>query len=289
MRVGVIGLGRIGLPQARKLAAAGHDLWLFDAQAAVLASACADLGAESARSPAHLAGQVEAVIVCVSGVEADWAVLAGEKGVFVGAHRGQLIGDLTTISVAQSVALAALAAAKGVDYLDAPVSVSQRPDVGGSLTIMVGGEQGAFARAKPLLDCLATRVHFVGPHGSGTALKLINQAIYVSYLAAFAEGLAKGEAAGIPLESMLAVLAPAAAGSPSIATKCDEIRGLSNARFAISHAVEFLALAECVVENAPEAPVFAAALGSLRTALANGVGEEDIVVARNRYLQPRRR
>ncbi len=129
MRVGFIGLGRIGLPLARKLAEAGHQMWLYDARPEAVVAACENLKAKGADTPAQLAAQVEALVVSVSGPEADLAVLTGPQGAFSGAGRGLLVIDLTTISVAQSQALAQEAAAKGFDYLDAPLSVAQRPDI----------------------------------------------------------------------------------------------------------------------------------------------------------------
>ena len=163
--------------------------------------------------------------------------------------------------------------------------MAEQNHAGGNRTVMVGGDREAFVRALPLLELIATHVHYVGASGFGTAAKLINQSIYVTYLAAFAEGLALGERSGLGRDILLDVLSTSAAGSPRIASKFDEIRGLSADRFAIGSALRYLALGqEAFPHVASLTPVINAAMASLRDAAALGLGGEDIIVARHRYL-----
>ncbi len=285
MRIGFIGLGQIGLPLAKKLAAdSGNEMVLFDARRDSAASAAAAIGAQVADNAREIAAKIDALIVSVSGPEAQEAVFLGQDGVFQGAPSGLLIVDLTTTSRMMNERLARESAARGIDYLDAPVSVAQRPDIAGTLTIMAGGEKHAFERAKPLLDRLAPRVHFVGPSGSGTALKLINQGIYIAFMLAFAEGLMKGEAEGIPFETLLDVLATSSAGNPSIETKYTELRGLSDNKFAAAHASNYLTWAQAIGSEDMRLPIFAAALQTIAHAVDQGAGAEDIIVARHKYL-----
>jgi 3-hydroxyisobutyrate dehydrogenase-like beta-hydroxyacid dehydrogenase len=285
MRIGCIGLGRIGLMICRKLADAGHDLIVHDVEPQSVARALSIEGAHQASCPAETAAQSEAVMISVPGPAEDAEVMLGPSGVLAGARAGLLIVDTTTSAVAQSRDLARQAAERGLDYLDAPMSIAQQGDAAETLTIMTGGEPRAFERARPLLECFATHVRHVGPSGSGTAIKLINQAIYVTYLAAFAEGLALGERAGFTRDVPLDVLATSAAGNPRIAGKYGEIRGLSNDRFAIDSALRYLGLGREAFSNiGPATPTIDAATASLGAASKLGLGEKDVIVARHDYL-----
>ena len=284
MRIGCIGLGRMGGPMSRNLAKAGHDLVVFDVRGEVM-KAAAEYGAAAAATPREAAGQVDAVLISVPGPQEDDEVLLGRDGVLAGARKGLLVIDATTITVEQSRKLCDRCREQGVDYLEAPVSGAPHGAVAGTLTVMAGGDEATFARAMPVLRSIGSNIRLVGPSGCGTAIKLINQAIYVSYMSAFAEGLALGEAVGISLETLLDVLGSSAAGHPMIATKYDEIRGLAKSGFAIDRAILFMDLARESFNGVNIAtPVADAATGSLREALHRGLHAKDIIVARNEYL-----
>ncbi len=285
MRVGFIGLGRIGLPMCQELARAGHAMLVYDVKPEAINKATALCGARSASNGADVAAQSDVVVISVSGPSESELVMVGTDGVLAGGSRGLLVIDTTTSAVAQSQDLSRRAAEAGIDYLDAPVSVTEQNHAGGNRTVMIGGDREAFVRALPLLESIATHVRYVGASGLGTAAKLINQSIYVTYLAAFAEGLALGERSGLGRDVLLDVLSTSAAGSLRIASKFDEIRGLSADRFAIDSALGYLALGqEAFPHVAHAAPVINAAMASLRDAAARGVGGEDIIVARHKYL-----
>jgi 3-hydroxyisobutyrate dehydrogenase-like beta-hydroxyacid dehydrogenase len=150
---------------------------------------------------------------------------------------------------------------------------------------MAGGDEATFTRALPVLHSIGSNIRLIGPSGCGTAIKLINQAIYVSYMSAFAEGLALGEAVGISLDTLLDVLGSSAAGHPMIRTKYDEIRGVAKTGFAVERAMLFMDLARDSFDGANIAtPVVDAAARSLREALHRGLHAKDIIVARNEYL-----
>jgi 3-hydroxyisobutyrate dehydrogenase-like beta-hydroxyacid dehydrogenase len=285
MRVGFIGLGRVGLPMCQELARAAHAMLVYDVRPEAINKATALCGAKSAKTGADVAARSDAVLISVAGPSESALVMLGADGVLAGGSRGLLVIDTTTSAVAQSQDLSRRAAEVGIDYLDAPVSLTEHNYGRGNRTVMVGGDRGAFVRALPLLESIATHVHYVGASGLGTAAKLLNQSIYVTYLAAFAEGLALGERSGLDRDILLDVLSTSAAGSPRIASKFDEIRGLSGDRFAIDSALRYLALGqEAFPHVALVAPVINAATASLRDAAARGAGGEDIIVARHRYL-----
>lgn len=287
MRVGFIGLGRMGRPMSQSLVKAGHELILCDARPEIAAELAAYYGAASAATPAEIACACHAAVISVPGPAESAAIVLGADGILQAARPGFLVTDMTTNTVSHSRDLARRAAERGLDYLDAPVS---RGNGSGALTVMVGGERQAFERARPLLDAIAATVCFVGPSGAGTAAKLVNQAVYVAYMAAFAEGLALAEGFGIPLDAALEALGTASAGDPLITTKYAEIRGLSEKRFAIASALRYLDDADAAFADLDTAkPIIDAAASSLRAAVARGVGGDDLIVARHRYLSRRKR
>jgi 3-hydroxyisobutyrate dehydrogenase-like beta-hydroxyacid dehydrogenase len=275
----------MGAPMSRNLAKAGHELMVFDVSTGAM-QAMADAGAVTARSPRELAAQADAIIISVPGPEENHDVLLGADGILAGARPGLLVIDTTTITVDQSRKMMRLCRDKRVDYLESPVSGAPHGAVAGTLTVMVGGDPVTFERALPILKCIGSNIKLIGPSGCGMALKLINQAVYVSYMSIFAEGLALGEKVGIPLETMLDVLGSSAAGHPMIATKYDEIRGLKKTGFAIERCMLFMDLTrQSFAAEDVAMPVVSAATSSLERALALGVGGEDIIVARNKYLK----
>jgi 3-hydroxyisobutyrate dehydrogenase-like beta-hydroxyacid dehydrogenase len=280
LRIGFIGLGRMGRPMSQSLAKAGHALILCDAQPDVAGSLAAGYGGTVAATPAEIAQSCDAAVLSVPGPAESAAVVLGKDGLLAVARPGFLVIDMTTNTVAHSRDVAARAAARDVPYLDAPVSRGGR----GALTVMVGGEAGAFERARPLFEAIAETVCHVGPSGMGTAMKLVNQAVYVTYMAAFAEGLALAEEFGVPLDAALTCLGTASAGDPLITTKYEEIRGLSQKRFAIASALRYLDYAASAFPRfESESFIIAAAAAAFRGAIANGAADEDLIVARHRY------
>jgi 3-hydroxyisobutyrate dehydrogenase-like beta-hydroxyacid dehydrogenase len=284
MRIACIGLGRMGGPMSRNLAKAGHQLVVFDVRADAM-KAAADYGAAAAATPRAAVLHADAVLISVPGPLEDDEVLLGHDGVLAGARDGLLVVDTTTITVEQSRELALRCRDQGVDYLEAPVSGAPHGAAAGTLTVMAGGDEATFERAQPILRSIGSNIRLIGPSGSGMAIKLINQAVYVSYMSIFAEGLALGEAVGIPLDTLLDVFGSSAAGHPMIATKYDEIRGLAKTGFALERAMLFMELARESFAAAPlETPVIDAAAASVRQAMQRGLQAKDIIVARNAYL-----
>ena len=159
----------------------------------------------------------------------------------------------------------------------------------GTLGVMVGGDEAAFQRALPVLECYASKISHVGPLGSGNMLKLLNQCIYVSYQAAFAEGLALGEDMGFSLDTMLDMLASSSGGHPHIVRRYDGIRGSKDQPgFLIHRARLFLDLAREQCEDPKHStPIFDTVSETLRQAEELGLGNEDVMAARDGYLTRR--
>jgi 3-hydroxyisobutyrate dehydrogenase-like beta-hydroxyacid dehydrogenase len=284
MRVGVIGQGRMGLPMARNIAAGGHEVAVFDVLAAAMEQA-AGFGARIAANPAELGAWAETILVSVPGPDEDDAALFGPNGVVATAQRGLLVLDSTTITASQTRAQHARFAEMGVDYIDTPVSGAAQGAVDGTLTVMAGGTPELFGRARPVLSCIGTQLHLIGPVGCGSTIKLLNQAIYVAYMTAFAEGLAAGEAAGIELGLMLDVLGSSAAGHAMMSGKYDDIRARQDRGFAIERGLLFMELAQDVLAHSgTAAPVLGATRALMQAAARDGFGHSDIIVGRDKYL-----
>jgi 3-hydroxyisobutyrate dehydrogenase-like beta-hydroxyacid dehydrogenase len=291
MRVGFIGLGRMGAPMARNLAKAGYALSLFDIRANAAVSLAAELGARALPNAAAIARQSDVVILSLPAHAQVTEVMRAPEGILAGATRDLIVADTTTVGVAESREMAEQSAEAGVRYLDAPVSgapIGITSAKAGTLTVMVGGDLAAFESSRPVLAAIGGNVRWVGGSGSGTAIKLINQAIYIAYMAAFAEGLALGEGLGLELDALLDILGTSAAGNPTITTKYEELKGLSSKAFAIDSALGYLDKAEeAGRESTRGTPIFDTARASLRRASQRSLGKADLIVARNDYLPKR--
>ena len=170
-RVAVIGLGTMGLPMARHLVAAGNDVVGCDLDPGHVEA----LGAGGAETPGEAAAAADAVLLSLPSAEAVEDVVLGERGVRSAARPGTLLVDMSTSP--PSLARRLAAECPELDVLDAPVSGGPRGAADASLTIMAGGTEDAFERARPLFEALGRLVVLVGGHGAGQAAKLCNNLI----------------------------------------------------------------------------------------------------------------
>lgn len=212
MRVGLIGLGAMGLPMARHLAAAGHALHVWARRPEALAP-LADLAPQVAASPAALAAACEAVISIVTADADVSGLVQGDSGLLQGARPGFVHVDMSTIGPDTARRLAAAYQAKGADFIDAPVSGGAQGAAAATLAIMVGGETAALERVRPLLACLGTRIVHVGASGAGQVAKACNQMVMVAAIEAVAEALHLAAAAGVDPARVQAALAGGSAAS----------------------------------------------------------------------------
>lgn len=209
--VGFIGLGIMGLPMAGHVQKAGYKLHVYTRSRAK-AQPLLDAGATWHDTPASLAAACDAVVSMV-GYPADVEeVYLGKGAVVANARSGALLIDMTTSSPSLAARIAAEAAKKGAQALDAPVSGG---DVGARearLSIMVGGDKAAFEAARPLFECMGkTIVHQGGP-GAGQHCKMANQIVIASTIIGVAEGLAYAMKAGLGAEALMASIGSGAAG-----------------------------------------------------------------------------
>ncbi len=194
MKIGFIGLGIMGRPMALNLKNAGHDLIVPERgslTAEIRASAEVVTGAKA------LAAKSEVVIIMVPDTPDVEAVLFGAGGVAEGLKSGTLVIDMSSISPIETKAFAKKINALGCDYVDAPVSGGEVGAKNAALTIMVGGPDAAFARAKPLFDLLGKNITHVGAeNGAGQTCKVANQIIVALNIQAVAEALVFASKAG---------------------------------------------------------------------------------------------
>lgn len=205
-RIGFIGLGRMGGPMARRLQAQGHALALCDVNPAATAAFAGMDDVLVCASPAEVGQQVETVLLSLPSPAALHAVLTGPDGLLLSGYRGTVI-DLSTSGVAATHAVAAISAHAGAGYLDAPVSGGVPGAEAGTLAVMVAGDAVLFEAHRPLLSVIGKNVFYVGAEpGQGQAMKLVNNMLSATAMAATAEAMAVATKAGIDPALALAVI-----------------------------------------------------------------------------------
>jgi 2-hydroxy-3-oxopropionate reductase len=194
-RVGFIGLGVMGAPMARHLLAAGHPLTVHSRSAPTV-DALVGEGARRAATPAEVASASDVVITMVPDTPDVELVLFGQAGV-AEAAAGSLVIDMSTIDPIRTRAFAERLAANGIAMLDAPVSGGQVGAEAGTLSVMVGGPDEAFARARPLFEAMGSTIVHVGRSGAGQVAKACNQLVIASAVEAVGEAFVLAAKAGV--------------------------------------------------------------------------------------------
>ena len=214
-RVAILGLGIMGGGMAGRLLSAGFPLSVYN-RSRERAARFAEAGAFVAASPREASARAEIVISMVADDAASRSMWLGEEGAMAGAARGSLLLESSTLSVGWVRELAAAAAEKQCEFLDAPVTGTKPHAASGELFFMVGGSVAGFDRARDVLSVLGREVLHVGPNGSGALIKLINNFACGVQAASFAEAMALVNASGLDREKCVAVLANSALASPLI-------------------------------------------------------------------------
>jgi 2-hydroxy-3-oxopropionate reductase len=221
--IGFVGLGIMGRPMLRNLLKAGHTVIAYGRTPATLDSVVAD-GAQRASSNADVGARAEIIITMLpDGPEVEEVVL-GADGILSGAKSGSLIPcpmiiDMSSISPLVSQKIAAACDAKGIDFLDAPVSGGEPKAIDGTLAIMVGGKPEVFAKAEPILKCLGSSVTLTGPVGAGNITKLANQIMVACNIAAMGEALTLATRCGLNPEVVVNAVKGGLAGSAVLNAK----------------------------------------------------------------------
>jgi len=276
MRLGFLGLGAMGVPMAKNLTEAGHDLAVWN-RTGGREEALVEAGARRAWSPADAARDARTVVLMLADAGAVREVLFGNGGVVEGLSEGAVVIDMSTIGAADSAANAGALRELGYPMLDAPVSGSVPGAEAGTLAIMVGGEEGVLKECRSVLEVMGDRIFYLGPSGSGTRMKLVLNLIAAANLAILAEGLALGEAAGIPAERAVEVLMAGAAASKMCEIKGPKIAaGLHDPQFKLLHMVKDLYYALALGREAEKGLPIAGLVSQIYTAALHEHGEKDI-------------
>ena len=204
--LGFIGLGLMGQPMCRRLLAAGHRLTVWN-RTPDKAGALQQAGAAVAADPAALSRASDIIMLCLADDTALQQVVEGDDGLLAHGRAGQLIVDFSSTSPALTRQLAAQAAARGMQWVDAPVSGGVRGADSGQLVIMAGGLADDIERLRPYAACLSQRLSHLGGHGAGQVAKVCNQLIVAGNAMLIAETVRLAEAAGIDAALLPAALA----------------------------------------------------------------------------------
>ncbi len=212
-RVAFLGLGVMGHPMAGHLARAGHQVTVYNRTAAKAAAWAAEYGGATAATPRAAAAGASVVFACVGNDDDLRSVTLGDAGAFHGMAPGTVFVDHTTASAAIARELHGQARARGLHFIDAPVSGGQAGAVNGALTVMCGGDAEPFEAMRPVALAFAKAVTRVGDSGAGQLAKMVNQVCIAGLVQGLAEAIAFGQRAGLDMPLVLDVIGKGAAQS----------------------------------------------------------------------------
>ena len=277
MRIGFIGLGIMGARMAANLAAAGHELTVFNRTAAKAEAFAAEHAASAVASPREVAERSDLVITMVVDGPQVEAVLLGEDGAARAARAGALFADMSTIAPADARRIGATLAGHGVRFLDAPVTGSSPRAEAGTLTIMAGGAAEDFERARAVFEVMGELVLHVGELGQGQMLKLVNNAVAAANAIALGQALLVAQRTGVDLDALAKVMAAGSGGSTMLDLKAGPMRAHDyTTLFKTEHMLKDVR--HCLEEGQAAGvpfPAAAAAREVLTAAVGRGHGDDD--------------
>ena len=213
-KVAFLGLGVMGYPMAGHLKnKGGHDVTVYNRTTAKAEQWVKEHGGSFAKTPAEAAKGQDFVFACVGNDDDLREVTIGKNGAFFAMSKDAIFIDNTTASAEVARELDAAARDHGFASLDAPVSGGQAGAENGQLTVMVGGDEAVFDKAKPVISAYAKMVGLMGPAGAGQLTKMINQICIAGLVQGLAEGIHFGKQAGLDIEKVVEVISKGAAGS----------------------------------------------------------------------------
>ncbi|MBA4489435.1 NAD(P)-dependent oxidoreductase [Paracoccus sp. S1E-3] len=218
-KVAFLGLGVMGFPMAGHLAAAGHEVTVYNRSPAKAGAWVERHGGRAAPTPREAAMGAEFVMACVGNDDDLRSVCLGEDGAFAGMGAGTIFVDHTTVSARVTRELAEIAADAGIGYVDGPVSGGQAGAENGQLSVMCGGSPADFDRARPVIEAYAKICRLMGPVGAGQTTKMCNQIAIAGLVQALSESLRFAEASGLEIEKVVEVISQGAAGSWQMANR----------------------------------------------------------------------
>ena len=213
MKTSFLGLGVMGFPMAGHLKKGGHEVTVYNRTQANAQKWVETHGGRAAATPAEAAKGADIVFSCVGNDDDLRSIVQGEQGAFAGMSKGAIVVDHTTASANVARELGEVAKGQGLHFLDAPVSGGQAGAENGKLTVMVGGGQADFDRAKPVIDCYARACVLLGPVGSGQLAKMVNQICIAGLVQGLAEGMNFAVKAGLDPAKLVETISKGAAQS----------------------------------------------------------------------------
>jgi 2-hydroxy-3-oxopropionate reductase len=220
-KIGFVGLGLMGRPMARNLLEAGYELVVHNRSRGKIEELVAE-GAEAAESPKEVADNSGIIFTMLPGPPEVREVVIGEDGLLRGAGEGSLLVDMSTSSPVLAKELARIAREQGVGILDAPVSGGDVGATEGTLSIMVGGDEEDFVRAKPLFEVMGRTVVYVGESGTGQTVKACNQIVVALTIEAVSEALVLGSKSGVDPAKVIEVLSGGLADNSVMEVKAEK-------------------------------------------------------------------
>jgi 3-hydroxyisobutyrate dehydrogenase-like beta-hydroxyacid dehydrogenase len=210
-KLGFLGLGLMGYPMARNLLRAGHEVAVWTNTTAKAQTLADSEKGRFCATPKEVAQNADVIFLCVGDTAMAKEVILGPDGIIQGARSGSAVVDCSTVAVSASRAIGQALGAKGVGFLDAPVTGSTPGAESGNLTFMIGGPQDVFDRVRPLLDPMGKKIYYCGGPGMGLQAKLTQNLVLSNILMAFNEGMVLATKGGMDPKLMLEILDNSAA------------------------------------------------------------------------------
>jgi 3-hydroxyisobutyrate dehydrogenase len=237
MKLAFLGLGVMGYPMAGHLARAGHEVAVYNRTASRAEAWCVEYGGVRRETPAEATAGADLAFMCVGNDDDVREVAEGPRGALEGLKRRAILVDHTTSSAVLARELEQRATARGLGFLDAPVSGGQAGAVNGRLTVLVGGDEGSFRTAEPVMRHYGQAVTLMGPVGSGQLTKMVNQIMLAGIVQGLAEGLSFAVRAGLDANQVAAVLSKGAAQSWQLDNRA---RTMIEGKFDFGFAVDWM-------------------------------------------------
>jgi len=276
LNIGWIGLGNIGTPMVKNLINAGFNVTVYNRNADKSAAFSENVKVGVASTPAELVATSDFIISMISDDAAVKEVFLGVNGILSVAGNKELIAiDMSTVSPETTQELAAICAKQGIFYLDAPVSGSIKPAEEGQLVIMVGGEEDAYKKAKPIFDILGKSSTYLGHSGKGNVAKLAINLLLGIVTQGLSEAVVFAEKNNVPAADLLPLINAGALGNGVIKMKTENIINNNyKPAFALKLLVKDIKLAK---DNGMDTPIGAALYDTIKDASDNGLADEDMI------------
>ena len=235
--VAFIGLGVMGYPMAGYISKAGHNVTVFNRTKSKAEKWIDEYKGKMAETPAEAAKDAEYIFTCVGNDNDLREVSMGENGLYNTAKKGSVYIDNSTVSAEICRELYKAAKDKDFDFLDAPISGGQPGAESGKLTVMVGGDEKIFSKAKPIIDCYSQKVNLIGPSGSGQLTKMMNQMCIAGAVQGLSEAINFGINAGLDIDKVMDTISKGAAQSWQMENR---YRSMTDNKFDFGFAVDWM-------------------------------------------------